>query len=196
MPYVSDGKWGYARYGTKDLVIEAQFSDYRVFSNDLAAVSSSNKCGFVDHKGFLVVSMVYDYFHNFDEGLAAIQTDWKLGFINIKGETIIRCQYDFVSDFHNGFAVVGKFCDETSKLDGLVDQNGEEQIPLIYSSLLISGKLLLAGLKGKYGVIDNQNKVVLPFSFDRAEYISGLFKFKSEVEHLIIDNQGNTLFHS
>ncbi len=94
----------------------------RNFKEGLVVFKSSNKYGYMDTSGKVVVKPQYDYAEDFSEGLAAVKAgDFsdgtakvllesdkgdRWGFINKQGELIIEPQYEKADDFSDGLAYV------------------------------------------------------------------------------------------
>ncbi len=196
VPFKSDDKWGFASYGTKELVIEPQFDDCFEFVEGFAAVQKTDKWGFIDIAGSRLNPKSYDSVRSFQGKLAAVCIDWKWGFIDSSLNLIIDCQYDYVSDFHGGMAVVGNCIAETAKKYGVINKSGELLLPIDYDSIEISGSHLLVSLNGKFGVINKYLEYIIQPSFDRGSYISGFFSFGIGKEKVILNSKGTELFRS
>ncbi len=76
---------------------------YEIFSvKDLIQVRKDDKEGFIDHKGNLVIPLIYDDVSDFAKcGLARVRQNGKYGFINRVGVVIIPIIYDDAEDFFN-----------------------------------------------------------------------------------------------
>ncbi|WP_298516100.1 WG repeat-containing protein [uncultured Kordia sp.] len=64
--------------------------------------------GFINVKGEIVVSPIYEEAFNFHDGLAKVRLDGYFGFIDTSGELVIPNQFDSASDFHYGIAIAYK----------------------------------------------------------------------------------------
>lgn len=92
-------------YRIGQLVIPCIYDWVGSFSNGLVRIKHSDKYGFIDTSGKLVVPS-YDDAQDFSEGYARVEQNGKLGFIDTKGQLVIPCIYDWVGSFSDGFAVV------------------------------------------------------------------------------------------
>ena len=150
-----------------------------VSRNDADPYTMTNRVGYVDQQGKLVIPFEYDgimegeggegiTFNNFSEGLAAVVKNEKYGFIDTKGKMIIPLDYDWVSDFSEGLAVV-----RVNERYGAIDKTGKVVIPVKYGSLgdFNEGFAFAAypsqDMDYKYGLINKNNKEVIPFMYQQ-----------------------------
>lgn len=122
-PVVVGGNVGYID-GTGAMVIPAQFTAARPFSEGLAAVRTGpdDKWGYIDKTGALVIEPQFADVAPFSEGRAAVQPDpegyW--GFIDTTGTLIIEPRFAFAWSYAEGLARV-----RTDKEAGFIDAAGE-----------------------------------------------------------------------
>ena len=120
-----------------------------IFHEGLAAVRVSEKWGFIDKNGNMVINPEYDKAELFSEGLAAVALNGKWGYIDRAGRWVVKPQYEFADDFSEGFAGVvgnGKY--------GFINKQGELVIParfdvrreLRHPELLVSAGRFKEGL--------------------------------------------------
>lgn len=153
-------EWGDYKWGCIDK--NGKNVSYKNDSLSIKHKEDSNKCGFVDFNGNLVIPYEYDEACNFIEDLAAVKKDDKWGFIDKKGNVIVRFIYDEVDSFSEGLAAVKK-----DDKWGYIDKTGKVVIPIKYDYLYNFSEGLAAVLKdGKYGFIDKQDKLIVPCEFD------------------------------
>ena len=148
--------------------------------NDADPYAMTNRVGYVDQKGKLVIPFEYDWiltgdggevvtFNDFSEGLVAVVKNDKYGFINTKGEVVVPFEYEWVSNFSGGLAVV-----LVDNLYGAIDKTGKIVIPIEYESLgdfnngfaSAAYPTSVPDMDYKYGLIDTNNKEVIPFIYD------------------------------
>ena len=68
----------------------------------LSLVGKSDKHGFVDKNGKLVVPLIYDEAMTFSEGMAAVKQDGKWGYLDSTGKIVIPLKYaDAMSFYEN-----------------------------------------------------------------------------------------------
>lgn len=150
------------------------FSSYDAafpFSEGLAAVdftgNNNDKWGFINSKGEMVVTGIYDEARSFKQGKAAVKKDGYWGYIDKTGKEIIPLVYLEVSELDS--IVILKTKDY--KL-GVVDLNGHILIPAEYSEikkessvfLLVSKKENKNELKGLYSI---DGRMIVPCIYDR-----------------------------
>ena len=158
----------------------------------------------------------YDVLHEIEwieygiqDGTFAIKKNGLLGFINANGVDFIKPQYDDHCAFENGFACVkqnGKW--------GFINKNNEIVIPFEYdmpdfccdeenpvkynsSSSFVNhnGRLLATVAKGeKWGIIELNNNVILPFKYDWLLLGTGRY-IGAKLNHKwgLIDINGNVI---
>lgn len=152
--------------------------------------------GCINKKGEEVIPLKYDmkasptgsgqYPMGFTNGLIAVGNGSKWGFMDVYGKLVIPFKYDHVSfaGFRDGdLACVGMKIESRMKL-GMIDKMGNEVIPTIYEGTgayepdyFVSGtknikwiyfenNTACVGLNNKWGMIDNQNNIIVPFKYD------------------------------
>ena len=161
-----------------------------VIFNDIMITVYGGKWGFINEVGNYVVNPQFDDVQSFSEGLATVSVGGspitfggsqipatiggvegsKWGFIDKKGNYIVNPQFDDVwTGFEHGVALVNL----GMKLYGMRD-----------------GKVV-AGEKGKWGLIDKTGKYILNPQFDEVRNLNGgLFAFAVGNKFGIIDKNG------
>jgi hypothetical protein len=137
-----------------NIVIPGYLVDLELFSfrEKMAVVKdlSTNKYGFVDIYGEIVIPSMYNFVRGFKDGRAAVfdSETKKWGFINYKNETVIPFIYDFVSDF-------GYDKDDFPGFKGLA-----------YVNIGISDDRIGSMITdGKWGLINTDGEVILPIKY-------------------------------
>lgn len=112
----------------------------------LSSVAMNNKWGYADLTGKIAIPCQYDYADNFVGNAAIVANQGKGGLINKSGQYIVEPKYDYLTFVSSRF--IGVF----------------------------NGSLNEAGYPaaGKYGVIDNTGKPVLPQQYDQMGANSGV----------------------
>lgn len=164
-----------------------------VSRNDADPYTMTNRVGYVDQQGKLVIPFEYDgimegeggegiTFNDFSEGLAAVVKNEKYGFIDTKGKVVIPLDYDWVSDFSEGLAVV-----RVNERYGAIDKTGKVVIPVKYGSLgdfnegFAFATYASQDMDYKYGLIDKNNKEVIPFMYQQmGNFSEGLVAVQKE----------------
>lgn len=123
----------------------------------------------MDSEIFKQVQTEYDSIGSFYNGYAITKENGSYGIIDYKGKKILDNKYQtleldsltecYIAEYENSF--------------GIITANGENKIPFIYSSLVRVTidynkpfDYIIASTKGKYGIIDDNNNVIVPFQFD------------------------------
>lgn len=108
-----------------------------VFSEGLAAISdTSDRFGFIDKTGKLVIDYQFDEVTRFIEGVARVNILSKWGFIDKSGKVVVDPKYDFSYDFVDGFCFVGIPDPETlNPLWGVINKGGGEVVDFQYSDV-------------------------------------------------------------
>lgn len=134
----------------------------------LIVLKSTNKIGGVDKTGNIVIPFEYDAFtrtYGKNEAYAKLQKNGHLGLLNLlTRKEIIPFIYDditVVSDDDNLLVRKGA-------VSNIVDINHK----LLYDSDLYNASyhdhLIVAAVKGNYGYLDGNGKVIIPFMYSKA----------------------------
>ena len=101
-------------------------------SNYLYAKPSedTDKWGYVDVNGIVIIPYSYDFADDFIDGYAAVCQHNKWGFIDASGKEVIPFEYDFAWSFINGLAPVFK-----DGLWGFIDERNNVKIPFKYTEI-------------------------------------------------------------
>lgn len=151
----------------------------------------TQKYGFIDSKGNIVIEPIYKQASVFSEGLAAIQQinssgEAVYGYINAKGEIIIQPQYKTVSDFKDGVAWVKK--DPNLRNQGMfINKKGEiiYEVPFYIKNSPIffefNDGLMPVNINNKWGYIDRTGEIVIALKYDFAiDFSEGLALVRTE----------------
>ena len=157
-----------------------------------------------------VLFQLPDYGDNYDNFCYCSRFDHKKGarvkkylnewdvmaLINDKGEFLTDFIYDVIFFPENKDIIMA----EEAGGHGLLDFDGNETVPLIYSDIfldssepfIIAGKY--TGEDEKYGVVDYNNNIVIPFEYEDAEDTLGdKLIFQKKGKWGVVDKNNNTL---
>ncbi len=154
IPAKKGKKWGFVNI-KNEIVIPFDFDEAYYFSDNLAAVVTEKKTGFIDNKGKFIIQPNFDFSWNFgknykfNEGLSPFFSKSKWGFIDKNGTEIITAQYDDVSEFNNDKAIV-KINDKY----GIINKKGDVILPIEYDKIQRSENGIFKVLKGKDKSLD------------------------------------------
>ena len=137
---------------------------------------SGNGYGYMNQTGELVIYPQFDRAEKFSEGFAPVKVKDKLGFVNFKGQVSIILPNKIVNESNSrkrdepiSTYLVDKFLkDLTDKK--LMAQYRDEHDTL---STSFSEGLAAIKLKGKWGFINQNGKLVIPYQFDEVQKFSG-----------------------
>jgi hypothetical protein len=107
------------------------------FSEGLSVVrDTSDKYGYIDTLGRMVIPARYVVAGSFSEGRAYVQFKYgeKFGFIDRSGELVIPLAYENIKAFHNGRAAVEVRASDGTTRQGYIDRAGKMAIPAAYLS--------------------------------------------------------------
>jgi hypothetical protein len=100
---------------------------------------ASNKWGFINLKGELIIPPIFEKAFAFSDGLAKVVLNKEWWFIDKNGTKVIPLsKYTESTSFHDGFCTVHKYekfySDRTS---GVIDKTGTEVIPCNLTGLFL-----------------------------------------------------------
>lgn len=177
-----------------NLAWETGFEDALDFSEGYAAVKKDGKWGYIDIEGTVKIDFQYEAAKKFSENKAAVMKIIdgyeKWAYINTNNEIVVdynlysssEGRLALVGEFHNGYALV------TDVLYCLINESGE--IVLGDDSCFLSGGSSYDSQDGlivaydyvdgsmkdaKYGLVDIEGNVVIPFIFDYISEVKGNF---------------------
>lgn len=154
------------------------YSDIGFYHNDLYIVRKDNDkegtyaYGVVDNDGTVYIPVEYDQIEFEKEGreykdnIYKCKEKEKWGLVSSTNGTLLPCEYSSIEG--NG---IWRTC--KSGKYGYVQLNGTSSIttliPCIYESLgkYSADSYIRATLKGKKGMIDSQNKIIIPFKYSK-----------------------------
>ncbi|MGL5725308.1 WG repeat-containing protein [Cetobacterium sp.] len=182
-----------------------------------------DKVGYITKRGEVVLPFVYENGFVERDGVIVLKKDGKIGAISKDGGTILEFKYDaiFYNDNESFIVKEGAFYysiniaeNKKEKLDltwfgvvkkdkafyekdgkfGVIKLNGEKIIENLYTEFPMNyNNLIIAKLHEKYGLIDNEGKIVTPIMYDYIIPIGRYFfeaGIDSEDRVEIIDEDG------
>ena len=157
-----------------DVLHEIEWIEYGI-QDGTFAIKKNGLWGFIDADGVEFIKPQYDDYCAFENGFACVKQNGKWGFINKNNEIVIPFEYD-MPDF---------CCDE------------ENPVKYNSSSFFVNhnGRLLATVAKGeKWGIIELNNNVVLPFKYDWLLLGTGRY-IGAKLNHKwgLIDINGNVI---
>jgi len=151
-------------------IISLKYDTAASFSDGLARVSLSEKCGFVDSSGNEAIPLIYDRAAPFSDGYASVGMrrtnpigNWRFnnGIIDKNGMIIVPLDYSRIDNFDENLLRVTKRrqmrnSKATDVLYGVFDRtSGAEVIPCTYSQLsIVEGLIRAITLDGAEYIFD------------------------------------------
>jgi len=209
---LQDDKWGFVY--TNGQAASSLRVDEFVWKDPFLQIKINDKWGVLNWKLEEILPVEYDKIEIEDLGLQEYEVSETLGVVDKAGTIIIPSSYDIIaicSDFEK--KIVGKkegaddFVYTTNQYIhvasrqwkwGVFDIFGNEKIPTIYDELSLSYKyddLFPACLNGKWGYINIENEVIIPFVYDGAEefFYNDFAKVTMGDKQGLIDRKGNII---
>jgi hypothetical protein len=204
-----NGKWDFFDENGKSIT-GFQYDDMECFLSGRARVKKDGKYGFINTEGAVVIPLLYDDCElGFTWHLSGSEQRnspiWmkrgdKYGFVDISGNEIVEPQYEFAKPFSDNEDVSLAAVVRNGAV-GFIDETGKMVIPCMYESDLkdhcgyhFSGGFANVKQGGKWGVIDTDNRVVLPFLYDRFIAIRYNTAFRLAIRKrrkVSVDRKGN-----
>lgn len=148
------------------------------FQDGLACVQDDNKLwGFINKKGAWVVKPTLKEFAIYADGLYPIYRNYSYGFADTTGAVKIPAVYDRAYPFRDSLAYV--YSEESDGFTNIrrgkfIDTQGKQAIAGTFSrSIGFSEGLAATEKDGKWGFIDRQGNIVIPFQYNLAGDFSG-----------------------
>ena len=148
------------------------------FSEGLAAIEKeTNRWGYMDQAGKLVIAARFVFARPFSEGLAAVYLDKQWQYIDRSGHTVLKpkmfgARTDFASEFKNGAALVGLARHHVVKR-GLIDHSGRWLVKpnTNLNGELENGMAPFLSNGGKIGYIDSLGHLAITPKFSGASLL-------------------------
>lgn len=167
----------YYGFNREDLLKKGVYKIIGDFSNGLAKVYRSNRCGYINQLGKLVIPLKFEDCKDFSEGLAPVKFNGNWRFINKTGEFQFDQSFENVYGFYHNSAPVQ--LDYNTWI--LINKRGEK-ISNEYRTISAFdsyGMAIMEYEHSKYGLISSNGKVYLKkYKSHRLTPIGyGLYKF-------------------
>lgn len=151
------------------LIIPAIYEEAHTFRDGVAIVRKDFQFGLIDTLGNFVLPNSYDEISLWETGFYRLgiytpTTDRvsKFGLADADGKLLLDTQYTSIDLQAQHYIRV-----EKDRLYGLFDRKGNDIIPIAYTHLgiLAEGRFIVAEKHGRWGFLDIQGKVLLPFDY-------------------------------
>jgi len=146
-------------------------------SDNLIAVSMNNKCGFIDKHGKVVIPIKYDSVCIFSNGLASVYIDGKHDLYEL-----VLVKLHLKSHYGNYPLVDHSEPEYSTGKSAFINTKGEIVIPFKYDyAYPFKYGCAVVVNNYKYGLIDKNNKVILPCKYYRIdEFYNGNAKIATK----------------
>jgi TolB-like protein len=185
----SNNKYGYINLENQ-IIIQTIYEEIRDFKNGLAPAKLNSKWGFINIEGDFVIPPTYTNVSSFDKyGLSRVELKEKWGIINKTGALVLPIDF-VINSYYSAwesteYIVVTKYKNllALDLLYGVYDRTGKEILPIVYDNIdteyfynrkyneKLQYNYIHASLNGKWGVVNSQNKIVIPFVYNDSDCI-------------------------
>ncbi|TCP93438.1 WG repeat protein [Cricetibacter osteomyelitidis] len=140
-------------------------------NSTLYLVQKNNKFGILDVNGKKLTKLQYDGIDRFTDTLLDVQKNGKFGLLDMQGHIVVPIKYDNIAQYSDGMIAV-----KSNNKWGILDHTGKKLITPQYENLAaynydiqLSDHIVFYQ-NGKLGIVNQQNKVVLPAIYDDIRY--------------------------
>ena len=198
-----NGEWGYLDTNGNVAIPFKHGLSGAPFSSGLSTITKYNGerfvGAFINTNGDLVCDYTAKFdFYSFRDGYCVVQDEIGYqGLINSRLEFTIPCQYQFIA---NGFDDEYVLIRDNNKYGFARKSTGEIVVPCMYE-IDSEGWTFRDGLvpvkkNGKYGFINEDNDVIIPFNYDEADGFSEGFAVVNKYGKCgFVDRYGNDTFY-
>ena len=172
IPFSNGDDWGYLNWDG-EIAVNPQFKAAGHFYEGLALVMDGNDLfGYIDRDGKIAINAQFDQALRFSEGLAwTVQEGGHPAAINTSGEVVYTCtNCASVQNYSDGLAAFSIRDKKGEVRWGYRNKEGEIIInPQFFLALpFYQGKAQVKNKDGKYGLINLQGKLIVPYQFQKA----------------------------
>ena len=150
---------------------EGKYTGVFQYTEGKAIIYRNDSVGFINYKGVLTIMPTLKSLQPFQNGIAEAHTRKDIPcFIDTTGKIVkMFPNYQFIINFDN--EPFTEFWHKNGKF-GLMDKTFKEVIPAKYTEArFFKQGLFLVKLGEKWGAVDQNDKTVIPFIYDRMEYM-------------------------
>ena len=187
----------YDRYNDK-VVIPVVYDSLLYLNDDRIIARNGDTEGIIDINQKIILPFEYNLLEYLnDDFIIALGNNFKYGLINIKNENLMPFEYHVISkasDTNNYCRII-----KDNKIGLINGDNSESLIPIEYDSLYyidemyIGKELIVAEKDDKTGIVDMDNKEIVPFIYDGIELIGNCFEVYKDGAAGLLDSKGNEI---
>jgi len=187
----------YDKYNKRE-VIPVIYDNLLYLNDDTIIVRNGEGEGIININQEEIIPLKYNFIQYInDRFIIALNSEGKYGIININNEEVLPFEYDEIHKVSesNDYCQIVK-----NNRAGLISTiKGAILIPIDYESIyyadkeFIENELVIAQRDGKMGIIDVNNKEVVPFIYDRINLIGNCFEVYKDGLAGLLDNKGSEI---
>lgn len=187
----------YDKYNKKE-VIPAIYDNLSYINDDTIIARTQEGEGIININQKNVIPFKYNLIEYINDSfIIALNSDGKFGVVNIKNEEVLAFEYDEIHKVSESsdYCRLGK----NNKFGLISIANGAIVIPVDYDSIYyvdkeyIENELVVAQKDDKMGIIDVNNKEVVPFIYERIDLTGRCFEVYKYGLAGLLDNKGKEI---
>jgi hypothetical protein len=164
--YFSKGRSGIINLFTKQTVFSAE--NIEPLNASLYKTSFDGKTGMYDYRGYMVLSMEYDYISGVTkDSILTVEKDGKKGLMSLQGKTILNPsqlyqELHVMREERVGIKINNKY--------GFIDRNGKLRIANRYEGIgSFSENMVAVKIRGRWGFIDKAEELKVQCMYDEVQ---------------------------
>lgn len=204
-PAKKNGKYGFIDRKGKVVIPFEYETESHFYKSGLAKAQKNNKSGFIDKVGNVVIPLAFEKVrYNKADKLVCAMKNGKWAFFSGEGKQLTEFEFDQITEspysessytyFESGLCLVMK-----NGKQGYIDSSFQTVIPFgkyEECQTFDLAKRAVVKTKGRYGLIDINDKFVLEPKFESIEYFSypsGRYKIMYDNKYGIVDSTGQEI---
>lgn len=187
----------YDKYNEKE-IIPVLYDNLSYINDETIIARNGEGEGIININQKNIIPFKYNFIQYINDSfMIALNSDGKYGVINISNEEVLPFEYDEIHKVSesNDYCRLAK-----NNKSGLINtNNGIIVIPVEYESIYyvdkeyIENELVVAQKDDKMGIIDVNNKEVVPFIYERIDLTGSCFEVYKDGLAGLLDNKGNEI---
>ncbi|OJJ17610.1 hypothetical protein BKI52_27500 [marine bacterium AO1-C] len=166
------------------LIVPVQYQKASNFSGGVAVVQRNNQWLLINNQGAIIATLPYDEVATALPSIIKVVKDKKIGFVDSEGKLIIAPKFTYVN--YIGTLIYAQWQDtDQGTHHGFFDKQGKMVLLLdAYQGFLAMREGKIPVMKNKkYGYVDTNGKVVIPFQYDK------VYPFEQGIAIVTIDGK-------
>ncbi len=142
-------------------VIEPQFSETGIFSEQISKYRNTLAWGLVGIDGRIISEPKWDEIKDFSAGIAIAKANGQFHLLDKNGEVLNESGFDRICRLKEGFFLV-----EKAGKQGLLDNSGAELLPIEFENIQVEKPdLMIVRKDGLVGAINPKGEVIVPVNY-------------------------------